>query len=177
MNRFLKKAGFYTALLVYSVRGLAQSSMEDMPLKSKAQTAVIPKTQDSLKASPQVIAPPKVTKIKRAVPDPYVYKYPESAKNEEMKIYEAEVSERLRVAALQIEDLISKYRALDSTDQSAIISSLRTAEGNRSVVKTKLKQLSYHPPAQWKILKVGLDKAILNLEASVIVLEDKIPES
>lgn len=128
----------------------------DMPV-ARPKAKIHPKTKPKVVPSPRPAPPP--------APAPIPVN--ESLKSSEQKAYEAEKSTQFNTLAEEIKTLRARAEALTGPKAIKARSFLSTAEGNRSAARTKLKQLKYTPPANWTILKVGIDSAFADLETAV----------
>ncbi len=110
---------------------------------------------------PSPIAPPPVEETLSPPP-------PLPSDKEPARIdYENILQRRLIAAADEIATLKSSLQNLKGTKQKKLREYLRTAAGNRSMARTKLKQLRNAPLADWTRLKAGTEQAMSNLELSV----------
>lgn len=74
---------------------------------------------------------------------------------------------RLKKAADEISSLKSRMDTLKGKEHKAFRDSIRTAAGNRSMARTKLKQLVKGSSADFDKLKVGVERAFTDLDASI----------
>ncbi|RYZ91260.1 MAG: hypothetical protein EOP04_01130 [Proteobacteria bacterium] len=134
------------------------------------------KVPAAVKPLPKANLPSKKKIINRVPvyrPEPAVL-VPNSAKSPDQKTYEEK-------SLKQLDELISRVRTLEERlersppkDATELWSRLRTAQGNRSVARTKIKQLRYVRPNNWFTLQTGIDKALNNLEQAVVQLESSL---
>jgi len=127
----------------------------------------VDKPLDQAKPKPRKAKPRRQRTVPVPPPPPPPIPVREADKSTEQREYETAMTKRLDGMAQEIVELNSRAENIDEERVNELLDTLRTAAGNRSVVRTKLKQLKFVPPAQWSTLKSGIEKAFLNLEESI----------
>lgn len=136
--------------------------------------------ENAEKSQPKAAVPTKTQTIPSRMPnrtEPPARLIPDSVKSQDQKSYEAESQKKLDDFVARVKRLEERLELLPQDQKSKYRPSLRTARGNRSVVRTKVKQLKYVQPTDWFILKAGIEEAFKNLSDSVVYLENLLPTS
>ncbi|MBC7658521.1 MAG: hypothetical protein H7249_02310 [Chitinophagaceae bacterium] len=164
------KLNIVSGILVWLFSGV--SFGQNLP--DRNSITISPKSSDSPVQNGRISLKSEVVPlIYRERPAP---RYPDSAKSEDQKKYQAKVRAKLDEHIIEIENLKDRIDRLKAYKRSEVLPFLRTAEGNRSVARTKLNQLDFYPPDQWTAFRSGIDRAMKNLEESIVTLAYRLPE-
>lgn len=133
-------------------------------------------TQPKVRTQPKANIPPKPKKLVEPKiipprPEPPQVLVPDSSKSAEQRSYEVESQRKLDDMIARVKTLEDRIEKLPKDERQDIRSKLQTAQGNRSVVRTKLKQLKYVRPNDWFALKGDIEKSFINLSDSVELVE------
>lgn len=179
-----------TALAVVSLYPLSPASAQIFPIVPEENHQTIPEqprqntpsknqqtkpNQNRNTSQPKVVPKPKVNRQPVSKPEPPPVLVPESAKSQDQKDYEIAAQKKLDGFIARIQALEDGIEKMPQDTRKPARAKLRTAQGNRSVARTKLKQLKYVRPNDWFTLQNGIEKAFTNLEGSVQAAESAIP--
>ncbi|RZA25964.1 MAG: hypothetical protein EOP10_05205 [Proteobacteria bacterium] len=127
---------------------------------------------DPVKTDSQVTPQAVTTPIIR--PEPTPIPVPATAKTGDQIGYEDQMQIRFDEAAKTLKDLQTRLETYEKSGHDISLNQLQTAQGNRSVTRTKLKQLKFITPSQWSSLQSGIDKAFSNLDSSIVTLKSYV---
>jgi len=135
--------------------GSTKAPLSPVPPESEARE---PK-DEAVKNSPPVAETP-------SAPAPNV---PVSVMQKSMDLlsYEKRMQNKFDALASELRELRNRLPLIKIKKQKTYRKYLRTADGNRSIASTKLKQLIYSPPGDWIVIRRDIDKAFAELEGSV----------
>lgn len=174
----------FVFLLILSGQSFAQNSdPNEIPQTPQSMqnpgAAPAPKAvkRPPVQKVPAVPAAPRVPVPPPERPAPAPRPVSDSAKSSEQREYEAAAQQRINNLAQKINELDNKSDELDDLRRRNFRDMLNTCAGNRSVVRTKVKQLKFIPPNQWQSLRNGIEKAFVNLEQSIARAEAFLNDS
>ncbi len=113
-------------------------------------------------------------------PEPEPTSYPSESKaqgprSSERINYETTMTDRLQQLAREIAQLETLRSKVKDSNKKLFESSMRTAAGNRSVARTKLKQMTNADANNWQALKPNLERALKNLQSAVQRARSHVP--
>ncbi len=144
-----------------------QASETIQPNQTNTDKNSSPKSKEKTKS--QVTVPAVRTPVIR--PEPAPVPVPATAKSADQIEFEDKMQIRFDEAVKTVKDLQTRLETYEKAGKDISLDQLRTAQGNRSVTRTKLKQLKFISPSQWSSLQSGIDKAFTNLDSSILTLK------
>jgi hypothetical protein len=141
---------------------ISQPEATQPPVTQQPEATQPPLTQQPA-AIDRTAAPPR--QIERI--EPAATPVSSSLKSQAQLEYEANMQIRFDGFAKTIKNLETQLETLSKKDQRVAVKYLRTAQGNRSVARTKLKQLRFIAPNQWTSVQAGIERAMVELEQAV----------
>lgn len=122
----------------------------------------VPSAQQPAAVQQAPVAPRQIERV-----EPVATPVAASSKSQAQLEYEANMQIRFDGYAKRIKELELQLETLSKKDQRIQVKSLQTAQGNRSVARTKLKQLRFIAPAQWTSVQADIERAMNDLEVSL----------
>ncbi len=165
---------------ILMIHAASLSAQQPSPKEGAKPAGAQPSSPRVDKPTPSQVekpTPPRVEKPSRPAPEPPQHRYPDSMKSPEFKQYVDAAKEKLNGGIAELDRMKAKIDAMEPGQRSKVLPYLQTTEGNRSVARTKLRQMDYNPPEQWATLRNGVDSAIANFEQSLSVLKTVVSDS